>query len=65
MSSLPSTEWPPFMPAATKSIILQFFSTVDDTSPDTGDALADKIFTPDADAYFGGKLFHGSKGLSA
>jgi hypothetical protein len=64
MSSSVSTEWPPFMPTATRNIILQFFSTVDDTSPNTGDVLADEIFATDADANFGGKLFHGSEGRS-
>lgn len=60
-----NTVWPTTgMSEATKGLLDRFFNTLDNTSPDAGDTLADEIFSPDAKAQFGAHTFSGQEGDS-
>lgn len=55
-----ATEWPAIdIPLAVKALLDRFFNLLDDSSPSSGDILADEIFESDAKAQFGQQRFEG------
>lgn len=58
-----STEWPGYsISEATKQLIGRLFSTLDDTSSEAGDRLADEVFAPDG-LFDGSHLAKGTEGM--
>ncbi|KAL2678494.1 hypothetical protein Neosp_009240 [[Neocosmospora] mangrovei] len=53
--SIDSTEWPTGIEVSqvVKNLIERFYLLLDDSSPSSGDTLADEIFTSDGVAHFG------------